>query len=454
LDADRRAALASALESAVAPLQPHSAVVDSIRTLKRRDCSMVLSTATPSFLGTPLQSLYRALHAVVLARSLSAAWGAPVIPVVWNDCDSPLEPEAHSVWVLNENFELERVGIPGVVGNHELRAGDDLGPLADALAHVRDLLARRFEGEAHGKEALELLFPRTGESLARSFTRWLLTLLGKEGLVVLEPDWIRPFHERALSALAGSERRLFARGAQACREATGKATGTDGDDKIVSSALLQVAQECSCPVSAIVGTWYDYKVYLSSRSAQKGLGVPPPFVPLLRCFLVDRRTRSALRRCSMDVPDILSQGADSAEASHQRTTPRTHKGAAAGARLRSIAERAAVDLHACRQEILELEPGLAAGLRRTAAQVRANIDQLAGKVERAGANRAGKTRSAARLAANMLRPRGQPQEQVLGPLSFLAAHGDSWPIELIDRISRIGPIPATLVVELEQTEVS
>ena len=45
-------------------------------------------------------------------------------------------------------------------------------------------------------------------------------------------------------------------------------------------------------------------------------------------------------------------------------------------------------------------------------------------------NRSGKGRRHERRISNLLRPRGEPQERVLGPLPFVARFGTAWLEEL------------------------
>src|SRR5439155_9853953 len=59
--------------------------------------------------------------------------------------------------------------------------------------------------EPCGERALGIFLPRAGESLASAFTRSLTELLGPQGLVVLEPDWIRGEMSAQLARIVASE---------------------------------------------------------------------------------------------------------------------------------------------------------------------------------------------------------------------------------------------------------
>ena len=96
------------------------------------------------------------------------------------------------------------------------------------------------------------------------------------------------------------------------------------------------------------------------------------------------------------------------------------------ASLRALAEDAAQGLLALRPELAELEPALAANLRRTADQMRVLVEKVATKCERVHANKSGKDRRRMRRVNHTLCPRGAAQERILGPMQFCARFGRRW----------------------------
>ncbi len=100
------------------------------------------------------------------------------------------------------------------------------------------------------------------------------------------------------------------------------------------------------------------------------------------------------------------------------------------ARLRETGARAAREFNELRDELHELDPSLVVQLKKSAAQIEDLAATLAEKAARVHGNRSGKGRRHERRVANLLYPRGEPQERLLGPLPFVARFGTRWLHEL------------------------
>ena len=94
--------------------------------------------------------------------------------------------------------------------------------------------------------------------------------------------------------------------------------------------------------------------------------------------------------------------------------------------LRDIASRAARELGQQREALAQLDPLLAANLKRSGDQVRDIVEKICEKAERVHQNKSGKGQRHLRRVSNALFPRGLPQERVLGPLAVTARHGRGW----------------------------
>lgn len=186
-----RAQLAEALERALAPLQPHVAVLESVRALRAPGTCVLIAGQQPALLGGPLYDLYKALHLVVLARRLAQHWEAPVVPLFWNHADDHDIAEVHHLWIQNPNLDLRKVALAGMSSGRTLLSRIVFDEEKQRLGALGELLRQNLWVGPHQARALELFLPRAGETFSGAFTRTLLALLGHLGLVVLEPQWIR-----------------------------------------------------------------------------------------------------------------------------------------------------------------------------------------------------------------------------------------------------------------------
>ncbi|MCZ6597490.1 MAG: bacillithiol biosynthesis cysteine-adding enzyme BshC [Planctomycetota bacterium] len=484
---DERSALVEALETNLAPFEPHVAVLDSLRALAQPDAAMVVTGQQPGFLGGPLYTLFKALHAVRLARALAESWGTSVVPVFWNHADDHDVAEVHHLHVVNRNLDLRKIGLAGMSSGRRPFADITLSDETHRLASIGELLRQLLPEGPHRETAIELFLPRDGESLSNAFTRGMSRLLGPQGLVVLEPAWIRPQLSRALAdivaadpgpALREGALALAAAGHEASIDPTTAALvfhhvegkrqalrlGGDGfryDDEpgsrspaelaaeIVQSpgpwsagALLRpIVQDLVLPVAAYVGGFGELRYHAELPPLRRRVEAPESvFVPRVSCTLVDPETQTSLEKLGLSVLDVVKDRGRLGEG-EETALP-------VAERLRRVAAAAARDLEALRNELAELDQGLAVQLKRTASQLADLVDKLARKAERVHANREGKGRRHQRRLQSALYPRGLPQERVLGALSFVARFGTGWIEELA---LQLDPFPSEhLVVHLRE----
>jgi uncharacterized protein YllA (UPF0747 family) len=184
---EHRAELAQRIEAALAPLRPHVAVLESVRALREPGTSMVVAGQQPALLGGPLYNLYKALHAVVLARALSARWETRVVPVFWNHADDHDVAEVHHLWIQNPNLDLRKVSLAGLSSGRTPLSAIVFEEERHRLGALAELLRQNLWQGEEQERALGLMLPRAGETFSGSFTRVMLELLGHLGLVVVEP---------------------------------------------------------------------------------------------------------------------------------------------------------------------------------------------------------------------------------------------------------------------------
>ena len=471
LPEDRRA-LATTLERHLASLEPPVAVLDSLRSLANPGVHCVVTGQQPGLFAAPLFTLYKALHAVRLARTLAQAWETPVVPLFWNHGDDHDIAEMHHAWLLNDNFDLQRIGLAGLSSGRMPVARLRLSEDKQRLNAVREAAQQTLGRGEHVEAALDLFCPRDGETLSTALTRALTQLVGHLGLVVVEPDWIRERLSRSLArvvaapvarSLAESEQRLRAAGFEIAIESASAALlfhvdvqgrhglrlGGDGfqyDGEAGSrnatelaleilqdfnawspGALLRpLVQDLSLPVAAYVGGWGELAYHAQLGPLRRELGLPPAaLVPRFSCTLIEPEAHAALAQLNVPLIDALSKGIDVDEA--QESVP-------VAVELRRIAERASKELLAQRDALAELDRGLAQNLGRTASQIRGLVEKMCEKAERVHANNQGRGRRLVRRVSNSLRPRGEPQERVFGPLPFVARFGRGWIDELFDNL--------------------
>ena len=354
---DERARLAHELESRLAELEPNVRVLDSVRALATPGTAMVVCGQQPGFLCAPLLNLYKALHTVRLARALARRWERPVIPVFWNHADDHDVAEVHHSWLVNQNLDLQKIGLAGLSSGRKPLSQLFLSEDAQHLGALRTVLRDMHAGGKHVDEALDVFMPRDGESLARAFSRGMTHLLGHLGLVLFEPDWIRSDLSRALATTLavdlgaalrrGSEElraaghtpgievesaalvyRVDERGRHALRLG-GEGLQYDGEGgsrtraelaaEIVQEprayspgALLRpVVQDLCLPVAAFVGGMGELAYHAQLTRLREDVGAPAtPFVPRASITIVDPDSAASLGRLEVDARTFVARAGD------------------------------------------------------------------------------------------------------------------------------------------------
>ena len=480
-----RALLAEEIGRGLAPFEPPGRALTSLEVLARPGAFCVVTGQQPGFLGGPLYSLYKALHACRLAGELSRSWGTPVVPVFWNHADDHDVAEVNHAWVLNRNLDLQRVGLAGVSSGRLPISRLVLEDEEHRLGATRALLRGLWEEHAGVDAALDLFHPRGGETLAGAFTRILTELAGEHGLVVVEPDWIRTTLSRALAEIvvrdpvaplvAGSgssptidplEAALVYHvddlGRRALR-AGGEGFRYDGEEgsrsadelaaEIVDApeawsagALLRpLVQDAVFPTCATVGGWGELAYHGQLGELRDACDLPrPPLVPRASCTIVEPEVRAGLAKIGTTVAAVLAAGGHFAPDEGAGGAGAPPVVAALEAELDDLERR----LLAHKGDVAAVEPALGTGLERAVRQARGAVEKVVAKVDRVHRNRLGKGERTLRRLNHLLVPRSMPQERVLGPLGFTARWGRGWVEALYDELPPAGT--EHLVVHLEE----
>jgi bacillithiol biosynthesis cysteine-adding enzyme BshC len=477
LTSAQRGALVASIESGLSELQPAAAVRAALARLADPRCLVVMTGQQPALLGGPLYNLYKALHAIALARRLAQRWQRPVVPMFWNHGDDHDIAELHHAWILNENLDLRRVALAALSSGRTPASRLTLHDATHRLGAIAQVLEQALPSTPDRARALERYLPREGETLARAFTRALLEQLGEHGLIVLEPDWVRAplgaalarcAQERTFAALrAGADRvralghepaiepegaalfyRLGARGRGAWRasassdraasfvedESGEPVTPAELAARILAApeewsaaALLRpIVQDLALPVCIYVGGAGELGYHLQLRELRAELLAPrTAFALRAGGTIVPPECVVSLRRLELRAEDVLRARAQFGPQAESSDAPPV-----IGA-LRAIAERAARELNAQREALATLDRGMAVQLKQTAEQLRNLVEKLCAKAERVHANNSGKGARHQRRLSNTLVPRGEPQERVLTSFEFVARYGEAWIAELL-----------------------
>jgi uncharacterized protein YllA (UPF0747 family) len=200
--------------------------------------------------------------------------------------------------------------------------------------------------------------------------------------------------------------------------ADGESYGNPAD--LSPGALLRPLWQDAClPTIAFVVGPGELSYLSVVAPLYRSLGVPQPaFVPRASLTLVEPSLQRLLSKFGWDLPDL--------EQPPEKLATRLQGGSGEGGiedEIDDLTAQVRRALDQVGQRLEALDASLLAALDRARTKTGEELGKLAQKLRAARQNREGTgLRQIRRLAAN-LRPRGRTQERVLGPLTFLVAHG-------------------------------
>ena len=453
--ADRRAALVSALRQS----NPNNASVDK---LAQPNTVAVVTGQQVGLFGGPLYTVFKALAAVKLARTLSER-GICAVPVFWFATEDHDLAEINQSWAFNAahqpvNFKTSSVNPPnGPVGSIPLR---DL-PM--------DELRWTLTGMPFAAEAIALAESayKDGETFGGAFRKLVEQLLQPYGMIYLDPldpairQIAAPFLSRALSlskdlvpavqertreleaagyhgqvhlesnaslffTLEGGKRTVLKRNGALFNDYTLEALQAKPELLSPNAILRPVMQDYLLPTVAYLGGPAELAYFAQSEPLYSTLLGRMPVVAHRASFtLFDRRAAKLTKRYEIGLKDIAVPDVDLREKMARRLVPE-------GVTSQFGASLAAVnaELNKLAASIRGFDPGLDKTFEKSRSKVLYQIGKMERKTAREALRRDTRATADAQYLHDLVYPHRHLQERMYGILPFLATHG----MDLVNRI--------------------
>jgi bacillithiol synthase len=461
--------------------QTHS----NIRLLAERGTVSVVTGQQVGLLAGPAFTLYKALTAVRLARSLTDR-GMRAVPVFWLATeDHDLEEVAHAA-VLDEGYDLVSLRDSGArpaerssVGVVQLTA-----EISEALSKLESLLPPGESRDRLMSDLRECYAP--GMSWGKAFGRLMARLFSRWGVILLDPldegihSLAQPIYERAIAEAPALRQRLLSRWAELVRSGYHAQVHVPEDSTLVfftregnrlplhqrngqfllddtenfssaeltqlvsaqpldfsSNVLLRpVVQDALLPTVAYVAGPSELAYFGQAQVLYEAYGRPMPVIfPRAAFTLVDRRVHRLMEKYRVSLEDVW-QGRE--HLSRKIAAAGFSEGGAQGwsERFDESERDLAGLLERLRLQIETLDPTLLDSLKHAEEKMKYQMEKLRGKISRAALQ---KSDLLARHEESLLRfitPRKDLQEREVSGIYFLGRAG----YDLLDRL-------------LEQTQV-
>lgn len=483
--ADRRAAMGAMLRRQADSWGLGDASRDALARFERPDALVVVAGQQAGLFGGPLYTLYKAITAVSLARSIEAARGVPVVPIFWVACDDHDFEEVRSAWVSDGGAEPTRLEVPAEsaapgVSVARVVLGDDVAALVQRLDSLLPATEFRSALMASVRDAYA-----PGRRWSDAFARFMGGLLTPLGMLVFDPSdpeakrLALPIFEREV-ALGGATARaardrgaeLEARGyhAQIARsgnelnlfwhEARREALrlGADGTiqaaesgarwsaaefttmlratpEKASAGVLLRpLAQDFLFPVAAYVGGPAEVAYWAQIHPLYPMFGVEPPAItPRAGATLLEPKIAKTLDRFGLPWTSLAGDIEPTLTETLRRLLPDDFPE-------RFERERKAWDASFERLEtsVTAFDPSLRSAVKTAAGKVQHEGSELERKLMQVWKRRQEESVSQIRRAAGHLFPHGGLQERTASALGYLARYGPGLLARLGDALGTPG----------------
>jgi bacillithiol biosynthesis cysteine-adding enzyme BshC len=425
--------------------------------------------------GGPLYTVLKALSALRLADLVRDTYGVPTVTVFWVDAEDHDWQEVNACGVLDADAALRTVAIEG-----------DAPPAGLPIARVR--LHGAIETAL---SALEAALPATeftpslmadlrrcyepGRGMADAFARWLELQLGPRGLVVYDASDARAkplladLFARELTH-AGETAQLAAAAGQALealgyhtqvtphpesaalfglgetrtpirttpdglaigdrtepREAVATRARQHPEEFCPNVLLRPLAQDTLFPTACYVAGPSELAYLAQLKEVYKAFGIPMPLMqPRATATIVDTNAARFLSRGDVSLESLKPQDESALNALLEKALPASVDAAFDGV-LRALEER----VNVLAQEVTAVDATLENAARSALGRMQDDVGKLRAKVLQAAKRKDETLRRQFKHAQAQAFPDGNPQERVVGTVSFLNKYGSS----LVDRLA-------------------
>ena len=419
------------------------APAESLAALEKlgRGAAAVVTGQQPSVGWGPLYNLYKAQAAIKFAQAIEGR-GVPCVAVFWNHSDDVRGGDG--VTFPDRENRIREVPLPPTEPGTPLYESGS----PEALRMFASVLAEALPRTEFTPWIEEFLRGAHRGSIAESFTRMLLGLLGPFGLVVLEPRHLAGERASMLFAQHLSDPSRLARAVESGRQAVraekfedqlGKDVGLDlfemregkrirlekppgagGAKGRLSAgvALRPLLQDAVLPVCAYVGGPSEVGYQAELAHAYRAFKIEPPVIfPRVTATLVEPKVSKVMEKAGLKAEALFSdEGALAPKFVQQEED--------VAGELSKLPDRMMAEVAELMKK-LAASPSVSKAQERTATKVREALASLADRVKDELSRQDTTGRGQLTKLLCHVRPGGRLQERVFTPFYYASLFGPS-----------------------------
>ena len=461
------------------------ATLDNLQLLREPDCIAVVSGQQAGLFTGPLYTIYKALSAVKLAGCLRQR-DTKAVPVFWMAAEDHDFAEVAKAEFIGRDCQLKNVEVTNALH----REGEPVGQVVtdDSIDAAVDQLFELLPNSEFADDMKVLVKDawQPGRGYVESFATMMTALLGRYGLIFLDPldpelkKLAAPLYfeaaQRAPEIAAALEKRsselesagyhaqvlatansfpLFLHDEQGRRHAVarienGKYKAKEIDEEYTAEELAKLAQELPqrfspnvtlravvqdylLPTIAYYGGAAEIAYFAQTAEVYRVLERPAtPILPRSSLTMIERHTGRVLERYSLTLKDFF----EGLEPVIKRVVEEV-LGADTAKLFAHSEENINHELDRLRQELESIDPTLAGALETGRKKINYQLDGLRTRFVRAQMSRDEAAHRQLQRAFEQLYPHKDLQERHINITSLLARHG-TYVIEWIFNAINLG----------------
>jgi bacillithiol synthase len=443
----------------------------NIQLLRDADCLAVVSGQQAGLFSGPLYTIYKALSAVKLAGCLTQR-NTKAVPVFWIATEDHDFPEVAKAEFIGRDCKLADVEVPSELH----REGQPVGRVVmdSSINPVLDRLLELLPSSEFTPDLESLLRDawRPGRSYGEAFARMMTSLLGRHGLVLLDPldqrlkTLAAPLYASAAlraheiaTAIEVRSRRLEQAGYHAqvtpsensfplfmhdnagarhalIRTTDGKYKAKELDSEYTTEELATLAaseperfspnvtlravvQDYLLPTIAYLGGSAEIAYFAQTAEVYRVLERPvTPILPRSSLTMVERHTSRVLERYGLSLADLFA-GPESVLS----RVVEEHLGADTAKSFTETEQSVNQQLNELSEKLRAIDPTLGDALETGRRKINYQLEGLRSRFHRAQMSRDEAAHRQLQRAFDQLFPHKELQERHINITSLLARHG-------------------------------